>query len=86
MKREGNCGSYREENTGEQMSCSRIQAWEPMLFLRTGRKAHERDAVVQGSWIRRLVLVLCEDTLFLLVNLRMNKVRIESGDQITHHL
>lgn len=44
------------------------------------------NAVVHGILLRRLVLVLCEDnTLFLLVNLGMNKERMDLGNQITHH-
>lgn len=47
-------------------------------------KPMRENAVVQGILLRRLVLVLCEDnTLFLLVNLGMNKERMELRNQIT---
>lgn len=85
MKSEGNCGNHREENTGEQMACSRIQGWELMFFSQNLRgKPMRENAIVQGILLRRLVLVLCEDnTLFLLVNLGMNKERMELRNQIT---
>lgn len=47
-------------------------------------KPMRENAIVQGILLRRLVLVLCEDnTLFLLVNLGMNKERMELRNQIT---
>lgn len=47
-------------------------------------KPMRENAVVQGILIRRLVLVLCEDNkLFLLVNLGLNKERMELRNQIT---
>lgn len=47
-------------------------------------KPMRENAVVQGILLRRLVLVLCEDnTLFLLVNLGLNKERMELRNQIT---
>ena len=50
-------------------------------------KPMRENAVIQGSLLTRLVLVLCGDNVvFLLVNPRMNKERMELGNQITHHV